>query len=74
MNPPVADTRAETSSGAGMVLPERLVGRLLTVFAAAAGCLDIVCVTRLGGPFASVITGNLVQLGRGIATVDGQLA
>ncbi|GII23360.1 YoaK family protein [Planosporangium mesophilum] len=56
------------------VLPERLVVRLLAVLAAAAGCLDAVCVSRLGGPFASVITGNLVQLGRGIATPDGRLA
>ncbi len=56
------------------VLPERLVVRLLLVFAAAAGSLDVVCVTRLGGPFASVITGNLVQLGRGVATPDGRLA
>jgi uncharacterized membrane protein YoaK (UPF0700 family) len=55
------------------VLPERLAVRLLAVLAAAAGCLDAVCVARLGGPFASVITGNLVQLGRGIAA-DGRLA
>jgi len=55
------------------VLPERVVVRLLAVLAAAAGCLDAVCVARLGGPFASVVTGNLVQLGRGIAA-DGRLA
>jgi len=36
--------------------------------------MDVVCVARLGGPFASVITGNLVQLGRGIGTLDGRLA
>jgi uncharacterized membrane protein YoaK (UPF0700 family) len=44
------------------------------VLSAAAGALDVLCVTRLGGVFASVITGNLIQLGRAIATVDGQLA
>jgi uncharacterized membrane protein YoaK (UPF0700 family) len=48
--------------------------RLLAVLTAAAGCVDAVCVTRLGGVFASVITGNLVQLGRAIATADGTLA
>jgi uncharacterized membrane protein YoaK (UPF0700 family) len=57
-----------------VALPERVVMRLLVVLTAAAGCLDVVCVTRLGGPFASVITGNLVQLGRAIATPDGRLA
>jgi uncharacterized membrane protein YoaK (UPF0700 family) len=61
-------------SGAGAALPERMVVRLLAVLAAAAGCLDVLCVTRLGGLFASVITGNLVQLGRAVATVDGGLA
>jgi uncharacterized membrane protein YoaK (UPF0700 family) len=55
-------------------LPDRLVVRLLAVLTAAAGCLDVVCLTRLGGVFASVITGNLVQLGRAIGTVDGGLA
>ncbi|WP_433618331.1 DUF1275 family protein [Dactylosporangium sp. CA-139114] len=55
-------------------LPAPVVVRLLAILAAAAGCLDAVCVTRLGSMFASVITGNLVQLGRGIATVDGRLA
>ncbi|MCX4513887.1 DUF1275 domain-containing protein [Streptomyces sp. NBC_01619] len=54
-------------------LPQRLVVRLLLVLTAAAGCLDAVCVIRLGGAFASVVTGNLVQLGRGIATPDGPL-
>jgi uncharacterized membrane protein YoaK (UPF0700 family) len=55
-------------------LPDWLVVRLLAVLTAAAGCLDVVCLTRLGGVFASVITGNLVQLGRAIGTVDGGLA
>jgi uncharacterized membrane protein YoaK (UPF0700 family) len=55
------------------VPPEPLAARLLAVLAATAGYLDAVCVARLGGPFASVITGNLVQLGRGIAA-DGRLA
>ncbi|NMO54639.1 DUF1275 domain-containing protein [Actinoplanes sp. TBRC 11911] len=53
---------------------DRLVARLLVLLAAAAGCLDALCVARLGGPFASVITGNLVQLGGGIGTLNGRLA
>jgi uncharacterized membrane protein YoaK (UPF0700 family) len=52
------------------VLSRLAVARLLVVLAAASGCLDVFCVTQLGGFFASVITGNLVQLGRAIATVD----
>ncbi|MBV9313968.1 MAG: DUF1275 domain-containing protein [Pseudonocardia sp.] len=55
------------------MVPERVVVRLLTVLAAAAGCLDAVCVTRLDGMFASVVTGNLVQLGRAVATLDTRL-
>jgi uncharacterized membrane protein YoaK (UPF0700 family) len=50
------------------------VERLLLMLAAAAGCLDALCVARLGGPFASVITGNLVQLGSGIGTWNLRLA
>jgi uncharacterized membrane protein YoaK (UPF0700 family) len=56
------------------VLPDRVVIRLLALLSVAAGSLDVVCVLRLGGLFASVATGNLVQLGRAIATVDGRLA
>jgi uncharacterized membrane protein YoaK (UPF0700 family) len=59
---------------AGAALPEQVVVRLLVVLSAAAGCLDVLCVTRLGGAFASIVTGNLVQLGRAIVTVDGSLA
>jgi uncharacterized membrane protein YoaK (UPF0700 family) len=44
---------------------------LLAVLAAAAGCLDVFCLTRLNGLFASVVTGNLVQFGRAIASTDG---
>ncbi|MEE6258504.1 YoaK family protein [Plantactinospora sonchi] len=54
-------------------MPDRLVVRLLAVLATAAGCLDVICVTRLGGPFASVITGNLVQVGQALVTVDRSL-
>jgi uncharacterized membrane protein YoaK (UPF0700 family) len=68
---PPAPGRVERTDA---VLPERVVTRLLAVLAVASGSLDVVCVTRLGGLFASVTTGNLVQLGRAIATVDGQLA
>jgi uncharacterized membrane protein YoaK (UPF0700 family) len=66
-------TSAGPSSDA-TVLPEQVVQRLLPLFSAAAGCVDALCVMRLGGPFASVITGNLVHLGRAIATVDVPLA
>jgi uncharacterized membrane protein YoaK (UPF0700 family) len=66
---------ADTAAGStGPGLPEQLVVRLLAVLAAAAGCLDVVCVVRLGGAFASVVTGNLVQLGLGIAIVNASLA
>ncbi|WP_327009961.1 DUF1275 family protein [Dactylosporangium sp. NBC_01737] len=59
---------------AGAGLSARTVWWLLLALAAAAGCLDAVCVSRLGGVFASVITGNLVQLGRAVATIDGWAA
>lgn len=36
--------------------------KLLVVLAAAAGSLDIVCLTQLGSVFASVITGNLTTV------------
>ncbi|MEV1333597.1 YoaK family protein [Micromonospora costi] len=52
------------------VLPGRAVVRSLVVLAAASGCLDVFCLTRLDGFFASVITGNLVQFGFGIATTQ----
>ena len=55
-------------------LPRQVVTRLLVVLAAAAGCVDVMAVTRLGGPFASVVTGNVVQLGRGLATPNWRLA
>jgi uncharacterized membrane protein YoaK (UPF0700 family) len=54
-------------------LSRHVVIRLLVVLAAAAGCVDVIAVSRLGGPFASVITGNLIQLGRGLATSNRQL-
>jgi uncharacterized membrane protein YoaK (UPF0700 family) len=68
------DSRRGESTGSGAPLSERVVVWLLVGLAAAAGCLDAVCVTRLGGVFASVITGNLVQLGRAVAAVDGWMA
>jgi uncharacterized membrane protein YoaK (UPF0700 family) len=55
-------------------LPERVVTLLLAVLTAAAGSLDVFCLTRLNGLFASVITGNLVQLGRAIASTDAWFA
>lgn len=60
-------------AGDGDALARPVVVRLLAVLAFAAGCLDVLCVARLGGLFSSVITGNLVQLGRGVAGPDGQL-
>jgi uncharacterized membrane protein YoaK (UPF0700 family) len=68
------DRRWRVPNRSDAALPEWVVVRLLAVLTAAAGCLDVVCVTRLGGVFASVITGNLVQLGRAIAIADGRLA
>jgi uncharacterized membrane protein YoaK (UPF0700 family) len=56
------------------VLPRRVVIRLLVVLAAAAGCVDIMAMSRLGGPFASVVTGNVIQLGRSLAIPNRQLA
>lgn len=47
---------------------------LLVVLAGASGCLDVVCVTRLGGLFASVITGNLVQFGHAVVVTDARMA
>src|SRR5437868_1991169 len=44
-------------------LSRQVVIRLLVVLAAAAGCVDVLAMSRLGGPFASVVTGNVVQLG-----------
>lgn len=55
------------------VLSGRVVVRLLVVLAAASGCLDVFCLTRLGGFFASVITGNLVQFGHAVATAETPL-
>lgn len=54
--------------------PGRRLAWLLVVLAAAAGSLDVFCIVRLGGAFASVITGNLVQLGRGAVDLDPRLA
>ncbi|MGW1884931.1 YoaK family protein [Streptomyces sp. NPDC001970] len=65
------DTPAEPGAA---VLPEKQVVRLLAVLTAAAGSLDAVCVAGLDGVFASVITGNLVQLGRALVALDGRLA
>ncbi len=55
------------------VVPRRLVIGLLTALAVASGAIDAFCVIELGGAFASVITGNLVNLGRAIATLDPQV-
>jgi uncharacterized membrane protein YoaK (UPF0700 family) len=50
----------------------------LTVLAAAltfgTGAMDVACVTRLGGVFSSVMTGNLVLLGLAAAHQSGELA
>lgn len=64
---------ADGDQAGGPIVPTQAVVPLLVVLAAASGCLDVFCVTRLGGFFASVITGNLVQFGRGIATTDTSL-
>src|SRR5882762_8647812 len=55
-------------------LSRQVMIRLLLVLAAAAGCVDVMALSRLGGPFASVITGNLIQLGRAFVTSNWHLA
>ncbi|MGI5524511.1 YoaK family protein [Micromonospora sp. CA-259024] len=45
---------------------------LLVALAAASGCIDVICLTRLNGYFASVITGNLVHFGHALATADAR--
>ncbi|MFC5004738.1 DUF1275 family protein [Dactylosporangium cerinum] len=75
--PPARCGAAHAARGAGYAPPVKApdtVGWRLAGLAAAAGCLDAVCVARLGGVFASVVTGNLVQLGRAVAAADGWLA
>ncbi|MBX6355914.1 MAG: DUF1275 domain-containing protein [Micromonosporaceae bacterium] len=67
-----ADRAARPRPEPPAVASARAVSYLLVVLSAAAGCLDAVAVTRLGGPFASVITGNLVLFGRGLATADSE--
>jgi len=55
------------------MLAPALIVRLQLALTAAAGALDVFCVTRLGGPFASVITGNLVQVGSSVVGRDFDL-
>src|SRR5260370_15989192 len=43
-------------------LSRQVVVRLLVVLAAAARGVDVMAVSRLGGPFASVVTGHLIPL------------
>lgn len=62
------------SDNQGVTLVPPLILRLQYALTAAAGALDVFCVTRLGGPFASVITGNLVQVGSAVVSVDLRLA
>jgi len=57
-----------------VTLAPALILRLQYALTAAAGALDVFCVTRLGGPFASVITGNLVQVGSAVVDLDLRLA
>ncbi|MGW3786086.1 YoaK family protein [Micromonospora chokoriensis] len=48
----------------------RATAWLLVALAAASGCVDVICLTRLNGYFASVVTGNLVHFGHALATAD----
>ncbi|MEU8332277.1 YoaK family protein [Micromonospora sp. NPDC048839] len=48
----------------------RAAAWLLVALAAASGCIDVICLTRLNGYFASVVTGNLVHFGHALATAD----
>ena len=66
-------TSPAASSETYPVVPERLLAYLLALLAAAAGALDAICVVQFNGVFASVVTGNLVHLGVGIAAPDGDV-
>ena len=57
-----------------MRLGPPLILRLQYALTAAAGALDVFCVTRLGGAFASIITGNLIQVGSAVVGSDLWLA
>ncbi|MDM4720885.1 YoaK family protein [Micromonospora sp. WMMA1363] len=59
-------------AASGPALPRQAVTRLLVVLAAATGCLDVFCVTQLGGFFASVVTGNLVRSGHALVALDAR--
>ncbi|MEU7919625.1 YoaK family protein [Micromonospora zamorensis] len=48
----------------------RATAWLLVTLAAASGSIDVICLTRLNGYFASVVTGNLVHFGHALATAD----
>ncbi|MCG5471957.1 DUF1275 domain-containing protein [Micromonospora sp. LAH09] len=50
----------------------RATAWLLVALAAASGCIDVICLTRLNGYFASVVTGNLVHFGHALATADAR--
>jgi uncharacterized membrane protein YoaK (UPF0700 family) len=58
--------------GGDSLSPEAIV-RLQHLLAVAAGSLDVFCLARLGGSFASVITGNLVVLGGAASSGDLRL-
>ena len=47
---------------------------LASMLAFASGATDLASFTRLGGVFASVMTGNLILLGLAIARASGRLA
>ncbi|MFE9194413.1 YoaK family protein [Micromonospora sp. NPDC007208] len=48
----------------------RATAWLLVALAAASGCIDVICLTKLNAYFASVVTGNLVHFGHALATAD----
>ncbi|WCN81375.1 YoaK family protein [Micromonospora sp. LH3U1] len=51
---------------------KRATAWLLVALAGASGCIDVICLTKLNGYFASVVTGNLVHFGHAFATTDGR--
>ena len=55
-----------------MISPRRHVTVAL-LLAAASGAVDLVAIVLLGGAFAGVVTGNLVNLGRGLVVPDPRL-
>lgn len=64
------DTRNSARHDGDMQRTERWPVVVAAVLTFGAGALDVLALTRLGGVFASVMTGNLALLGLGLAHLD----